>query len=135
MKGVDWSRKWGEAGGFVGHPTFIGRPEPAQATLALMDFAFLLLELDALEAQYRTRLPKVVRFNAQLGYRILHEADGFVRARVTAEEYFAGAAQPREAAAVVHGTRATLSEADPWLASRVDPARARRRHDFELRLT
>jgi hypothetical protein len=99
VKCIDWARACGEAGGFVGDPGFLGRPEPARATLALMDFAFLVLRLESLEAQYSADLRQRVRFNTQLGYRIFRrEQDGFVRASVTAEEYFACAATFRRAA-------------------------------------
>src|ERR1700742_4498807 len=39
IKAIDWDLLCGESGAFIGDPAFIGRPEPAQATLALMDFA------------------------------------------------------------------------------------------------
>src|SRR5215510_89076 len=38
IKNIDWKQECGESGGFVGNQEFIARPEPAQATLALMDF-------------------------------------------------------------------------------------------------
>jgi UDP-4-amino-4,6-dideoxy-N-acetyl-beta-L-altrosamine N-acetyltransferase len=101
VKAIDWTRKVGEAGGFVGSPQFIGRPEPALATLALMDFAFSILRLRELEAQYRTSLPRIARFNKQLGYEVFREDTPFVRARVSAGRYFRCARVFREAAAAV----------------------------------
>ncbi len=134
VKGAD--RESGEAGGFVGRPDFIGRPEPAQATLALMDFAFLLLELGSLEAQYRAALTRVVRFNGQLGYVVFREEpDGFVRARVSSGTYFATADPYRRAAMSLCGTGATVSEPDSWLARRIAEAAARFPPGFELQLT
>jgi len=135
VKAIDWSRSCGEAGGFVGDPRLIGRPEPAQATLALMDFAFLILRLSALEAQYRVDLEDIMRFNSQLGYRVIrHEDDGFLRARVEAERYFAHAAVFREAAVDLHGVTAELAASDGWLAERVESPGAPTRADFRLRL-
>ena len=134
VKAIDWSRKTGEAGGFVGDPRFIGRPEPAQATLALMDFAFLLLELGSLEAQYRTALHKIVRFNEQLGYVIVRDEAAFVRARVTSERYFCCARVFRQAAATLYGTGAGLSTPDPCLARDLDRRVAPWPADFEVRL-
>jgi hypothetical protein len=135
VKAVDWTRKCGESGGFVGNPAFIGRPEPAQATLAFMDFAFLLLDLESLEAQYSAALPRVVRFNDQLGYQIFREeGDGFVRARVTAQRYFACASAFRQAAATLHGVEASLCAPDPWLLRHIDHCRATRLPDFQLQL-
>ena len=122
VKAVDWTRGAGEAGGFVGDPGFVGRPEPAQATLALMDFAFLLLGLHVLEAQYRTDLHRIVRFNTQLGYQVFRdEVDGFVRARVTAERYFRCAAAFRHAAAALHGRPLICSLPIPgWRSTSTD---------------
>jgi hypothetical protein len=135
VKAVDWERRCGEAGGFVGDRRFIGRPEPAQATLAVMDFAFLLLDLEALEAQYSRALPRVVRFNDQLGYQIFREeSDGFVRARVSAARYFACAAGFRRAAAARHGSAAALCSPDPWLARHIDRRRDSWLPDFQLLL-
>lgn len=135
IKSIDWARARGEAGGFVADPEFIGRPEPALATLALMDLAFLVLRLDSLEAQYSSALPRLVRFNRQLGYRVFRrEADGFLRAEVTAARYFACAAAFRKAAAVLHGRAADLSGIDPFVARRLVQHPRLLRPDFELNL-
>jgi len=135
IKSIDWAQASGESGGFVADPGFIGRPEPALATLALMDFAFLVLRLDSLEAQYNSALQRVVRFNHQLGYRVFRrEADGFLRAHVTAERYFTCAAAFREAAAALHSRAAELSAIDPSLARRLAQHPRSARPDFELNL-
>jgi RimJ/RimL family protein N-acetyltransferase len=129
IKDIDWARGCGESGGFVSDPSLIGRPEPGLATLALMDFAFLLLQLQSLEAQYHSGLPKIANFNRQLGYQVLREgADGFVRACVTAEQYFARAALFRHAAAALYGDTAILTAADPWLTRRIEADYARFEH-------
>jgi hypothetical protein len=134
IKAVDWTQRCGEAGAFVGDPGFIGRPEPAQATLAMMDFAFLLLDLESLEAQYNLSLPRMVHFNAQLGYApFREEPDGFARARITSVRYFTQAGVFRRAAAALHGTEATLSAPDAWLAGRIADRRERLPDDFQLR--
>jgi RimJ/RimL family protein N-acetyltransferase len=133
VKAIDWSAASGESGGFVGDPGFIGRPEAALATLALMDFAFHLLNLQSLEAQYSAKLHRIVRFNHQLGYVIFREeADGFVRARVTADRYFACAAAFRRAAATLHGNAAVLASPDPWLAQHLERHPATQLEDFQL---
>jgi len=120
VKKIDWHTSCGEAGGFVGARELIGGPEAAMATLALMDFAFLLLRLQSLQAQYHTRLCRVSRFNARLGYRILHEdTDGFVRASVTAERYLCCADSYRKAAVRSRGAVAKLVAPDPWLHARI----------------
>ena len=113
VKAIDWNVRIGEAGGFVGDPRLIGRPEPARATLALMDFAFCVLDLRALEAQYRRSLPSLIRFNRQLGYEIMHEDGEFARARVTSERYFRAAGGFRRAAAARSDGRLPASALAP----------------------
>lgn len=121
VKDVDWQAGSGEAGGFVGHPDLLGRAAPAQATLALMDFAFLVLGLDALEAHYASSLPRLVRFNERLGYRAMEvDGEGFVHARVGAADYFRCASAYRQAARALHGSTAMLAHPGPWLTARLD---------------
>jgi RimJ/RimL family protein N-acetyltransferase len=120
IKKIDWDRRIGEAGGFVGDPSMVGCQEPAQATLALMDFAFLVLRLEALEAHYSPALSKIVRFNQQLGYRTqVVESDGFIAARVTRDDYLTQAGPFRSAAGHRHGAAAVLSQPGEWLAARL----------------
>jgi RimJ/RimL family protein N-acetyltransferase len=135
VKNVNPAVRCGEAGGFVGAPEFIGRPEPAQATMALMDFAFLVLQLDTLEAQYSRQLPRIGRFNEQLGYEVFREeADGFVRARVTLERYLTCAASFRSAAAKLHGSAAILASPEPGLAPLMQGPSVRAHTDLQLEL-
>jgi RimJ/RimL family protein N-acetyltransferase len=135
IKAVDWTRQCGEAGGFVGDPGFIGRPEPGLATLALMDFAFFVLRLESLEAHYDARWVPIARFNEQIGYRLFREeADGFVRANVTAGHYRTCASALRKAAATLHGWDAILIDADSWLTERVRGGDSAALPDFELQL-
>ena len=135
IKDIDWTKGNGESGGFVGDRGFIGRPEPACATLALMDFAFFILQLKSLQVHYKAQLQRVARFNEQLGYQIVRlEADGFSCASVTAERYLKCAAAFRKAAESLHGSSGILSDPDPWLAARVEQLRTLRLADFELQL-
>jgi len=135
IKAIDWTAGCGESGGFVGDPRFTGRPEPAQATLALMDFGFALLQLKSLQARYSSSRPRILRFNDQLGYVITHEGDdGFVYARVSAERYLHCAASLRKAAITLHGNSAVLTAAGPWLRKYLQQAAAPHLEDLELEL-
>lgn len=88
IKEIDWQKKSGEAGGFVGYPELIGGLETGLAILAMMDFGFSQLHLDFLEAKYYSGYEEIVRLNQQLGYEIFETApDGFVRARVSSDYY------------------------------------------------
>ncbi|HEX3251661.1 MAG TPA: hypothetical protein VHS05_19655 [Pyrinomonadaceae bacterium] len=120
IKEVDWSRRSGEAGGFVGNPELIGATESGLGILALMDFAFLVLDLDLLEASYRRSYPEIVLLNRQLGYEIFADGpDDFVRARVSAVGYLRATEKMRQTAARIHGAETRLTDADEWLAARI----------------
>jgi len=116
VKQIDWSRKVGEAGGFVSDAELIGGIEPGLGILALMDFAFLVLGLESLEASYHPDHREIVRLNSQLGYEIFATcSDNYVRARVTAAGYLSAAAKLRQVAAQTQGEEIRLSGADSWL--------------------
>jgi RimJ/RimL family protein N-acetyltransferase len=132
IKAIDWTAACGESGGFVGEPRFIGRSEPAQATLALMDFAFQVLRLQSLQARYSANLKRVVRFNQQLGYVVTREEDGFLHSQVTAGQYLQYAAFLRKAALTVHGPAAALNSPSSWLVSHMQQLPATRLPDFQL---
>jgi RimJ/RimL family protein N-acetyltransferase len=134
IKAIDWTTVRGESGGFVGDPVFIGRPEPAQATLALMDFGFRLLRLEFLQVHYSANLPRVVRFNQQLGYLVRREDDGFFYAQVSAERYLQCAASLRQAAMTIHGSGATLTSPPPSLLRRVQQAATTDIPDLQVQL-
>jgi hypothetical protein len=132
---IDWDRRCGEAGGFVGDPQFIGQPEPAVGTLALMDFAFLMLQLQSLQAHYSPRLPRIAQFNRQLGYETdLAETDGFVCASVNAERYLKRAGTFRKAALRLHGPAAVLMNPPSSLSRRIEQLRALPREDFQIQV-
>jgi len=133
VKAVDWTVRRGEAGGFVGDPSFIGRPEPALATLALMDFAFFVLDLHALDARYRADLRRIVRFNEQLGYEVVERTvDGFLRARISRERYLSLAAPFRHAAARRQGRDAVLTAPGEWLSAHLAVGSPASGRDFDL---
>ncbi len=118
VKAIDWTRRCGEAGGFVGERSRLATPAAAAATLALMDFAFEVLALETLEAQYDAGVEALARFNTALGYQPLRQEDGFVRVSVSAARHFACAAPARAAAARLHGDAARLLDPDDRLGER-----------------
>ena len=98
IKNVNSTTKTGEAGAFVGDKRFIGDMQAASGILALMDFAFLELGLAALEAKYHPVFAEIRMLNEQLGYEMIaEEKDGFIRARVTKEQYLEKTARIRDA--------------------------------------
>lgn len=135
IRDIDHANRLGEAGGFVGDKASVGRPEAARATLALMDFAFFVLELRSLRAHYNPRMQQIAHFNQQLGYQVdWLEADGFVCSSVTADRYLQCAAPFRAAALEKHGTTAAIFEPDPSLARRLEELCRLTLVDFKLQL-
>jgi hypothetical protein len=135
VRDIDALSRVGEAGGFVGEREFVGQPEAAQATLALMDFAFLVLQLKCLQAHYSPRMRKIALFNQQLGYQVDQlEADGFACALVTADRYFERAAAFRAAALRRHGPAAAIYDPDASLVPRLKELECLKLASFELQL-
>jgi RimJ/RimL family protein N-acetyltransferase len=123
IKAIDWLTKTGEAGAFVSSPESLGKPEVGIAILALMDFAFLHLQLKTLEAKYHPDFKSVANLNQQLGYEIFTSYDdGFVRARVTKEGYFQVAQKLRQAARTLKGDYVSLENFEPYFSELVRPA-------------
>ena len=83
IKDIDWETKEGEAGVYIGELAWLGRPEPAQAVVMMMHWAFSELGLESLVAKVKADEDKVVRFNYQLGYEKIGEESesGFQRFR------------------------------------------------------
>lgn len=120
VKKVSWHKKVGEAGGFVADPQWIGRVEAGMAILALMDFAFFKLGLEALEATYRPDCQNIETLNWQLGYEIFqHQSNGFARARVNRERFLVATGKLRRVAEQLGGNEYRLTGADPWLLERI----------------
>lgn len=120
LKEVDWESRRAEAGAFLGSKVHLKTPAAALATLALMDFAFAVLGLVRLEAQYDVTSETVAAFNQRLGYRPLGPpVRGFRRVAVDAAGYFAAADPYRHAARRRYGDRALLVAPDPWLSHHV----------------
>ncbi len=135
IKDIDWGRRCGEAGGFVGERQFIGTPAAGQATMAMMDFAFFVLQLEALQAHYRSQVESVARFNSNLGYQVVsREVDGFDCAQVTREQYLNAASAFRAAAVSLYGMSAKLLDSDAEMVERVSRPHRFEPPDFKLEL-
>ncbi len=95
VKDINWDRKEGEAGVFIGEKAWLGQAEPALAVVKLMQWAYGELGLDSLVAKVKADEDKVIRFNLQLGYQPYGEvsASGFQKFRCTKEDFMKRAAK------------------------------------------
>jgi len=124
VKDIDWRQKKGEAGAFAGSPGYLGHPQAALAILGLMDFAFFILGLQGLEAKYHPDFKEIAMLNRQLGYEpFAGEADGFIRASVSAGRYLQHAGKLRRAGETVYGRQTRLAGGDQWLERKAAKSR------------
>lgn len=71
IKDVDLQTSSGEAGIFVGEPSYLEMPQPMLAILFMMELAFFALGLKKLRAKIRTGNQHAISFNQKLGYKLL----------------------------------------------------------------
>jgi UDP-4-amino-4,6-dideoxy-N-acetyl-beta-L-altrosamine N-acetyltransferase len=71
IKAIDVKTKVGEAGIFFGDNQFTSTMIPFLSTISLMDFAFDVLGLKALQAKIKRDNLKVIDFNRSLGYKLI----------------------------------------------------------------
>ena len=64
----DMNGEWGEAGVFVGEPSFLDTAQPMLAILVMMELAFFVVGLKRLRAKIHHGNHKAIRFNEELGY-------------------------------------------------------------------
>jgi UDP-4-amino-4,6-dideoxy-N-acetyl-beta-L-altrosamine N-acetyltransferase len=69
LKNVDINKKNAEAGIFIGDSNYLNSMIPLLTTLAIMEFAFEVLELKTLKAKIADFNLNAILFNESLGYR------------------------------------------------------------------
>jgi len=112
IKNINWNKKNGESGGFVAHQKSIGSLDVGLSIMALMDFAFLVLELDKLYATYNFKFNQIVHLNQQLGFRAEKSAGGFTTATVTRDRYFHRTDDFHRAAEKLRGKQVLIKHPD-----------------------
>ncbi|MBI1286624.1 MAG: GNAT family N-acetyltransferase [Flavobacteriales bacterium] len=70
IKDIDISLAEGEAGIFVGEPSYLEMPQPMLAILFMMEMAFYALGLKRLKAKIRSGNSFAISFNLKLGYKL-----------------------------------------------------------------
>lgn len=71
IKDMDEQLSSGEAGVFVGEPNFLDSAQPMLAILVMMEIAFYVIGLRELNAKIHHENHKAVRFNKDLGYKLV----------------------------------------------------------------
>lgn len=96
----------GEAGIFVGEPSFLDTAQPMLAILMMMEIAFYIVGLTRLRAKIHHENHKAIRFNKDLGYELEpNQPDGFQYYSVTFEKFEAATKGLRLNAARMFGNK------------------------------
>lgn len=88
IKDMDDNFQSGEAGVFVGEPNFLDSAQPMLAILVMMEIAFYVIGLKQLHAKIHHENHKAIRFNNDLGYKLLEgQGPGFQYYKVGFSEF------------------------------------------------
>lgn len=82
VKNIDWYKRSGEAGIFVGEHNYRNSPISMQAIFALMDAFFFDFKFKSLKATVKSSNENAIDFNERLGYEIESEVDERVNMEV-----------------------------------------------------
>lgn len=90
VKSIDWEKRSGEAGVFIGDPGYRNSNVPMLAICAMMDLFLGVFAFNSLQATVRKDQPETLEFNQQLGYEIIREDALSYQLEVTNEKYQKG---------------------------------------------
>ncbi|OWY22117.1 GNAT family N-acetyltransferase [Sphingobacteriales bacterium UPWRP_1] len=91
---INYQSKTGNCGIFVWDAAYAGSPVPVFAALSMLDFVFLILDLDFTGIKVHKDNKKALAYNLSLGYELMPDSEGsvFRQYRLHRENYFAKAA-------------------------------------------
>ncbi len=87
VKNINWWKRSGEAGIFIGEPAFRNTPISMQAIFAMMDAFFYDFRFKSLTATVKSNNENAIDFNQQLGYKIMSEIDDRIHMEVFRSPY------------------------------------------------
>lgn len=104
IKNIDMEKGSGEAGVFVGEPSYLEMPQPMLAIIFMMELAFLILGLKELKAKIKSGNDHAIRFNEKLGYTLENnQPEGFQYYTVDRAQFEAKTEQLRASAKKMFG--------------------------------
>ena len=104
IKNIDRTERVGEAGIFVGEPSYLSMPQPMLAILFMMELAFEALDFKQLKAKIRRGNAQAIEFNQKLGYRLLpDQQEGFQYYAVERKEFHSATIKLREQSSKMYG--------------------------------
>ncbi len=122
IKDIDSEKSNGEAGIFIGEPSYLEMPQPMLAILLMMELAFSILKLKTLLAKIKSGNIHAIRFNERLGYQLIpDQPEGFQYYRVDEARFQAVTQKLRVSSGKMFGkgTKVVHSDTDQGLHARL----------------
>lgn len=111
IKNIDVENGVGEAGVFIGEPSFLQMPQPMLAIMFMMEIAFYGIELKQLKAKIHSDNEVAKRFNLELGYELADgQAVGFQYYTVGQDSFEAATSKLRERSLKMYGSETRFLE-------------------------
>ncbi|MCB9191217.1 MAG: GNAT family N-acetyltransferase [Flavobacteriales bacterium] len=109
IKELDDECTVGEAGIFIGEPSYLDMPQSILAILFMMEMAFLALGLKRLKAKIRSGNQHAISFNSKLGYQLEPgQPEGFQYYTVNSDGFMGATEQLRKNAQKMYGTETVV---------------------------
>ncbi|MGB0918335.1 MAG: GNAT family N-acetyltransferase [Flavobacteriales bacterium] len=94
----------GEAGIFIGEPSYLEMPQPMLAIIFMMELAFEAMGMQELKAKIKSGNEHAINFNLKLGYRLIpNQPAGFQYYSVNKSEFDEATIQLRKSAQKMYG--------------------------------
>ena len=111
IKEIDDELNVGEAGIFIGEPSYLHMPQPMLAILFMMELSFHSLGLELLKAKIKSGNQHAISFNKQLGYGLLpNQSEGFQYYRVDQQGFDVSTKKLRVSAQHMYGTETEVEQ-------------------------
>jgi len=105
----------GEAGIFIGEPSFLEMPQAMLAILFMMELGFFGLGLNRLKAKIHNENKKAIRFNLNLGYQLEpKQPDGFQYYSVIKEQFEVATETIRNSSIKTYGANTAIDVGESY---------------------
>jgi len=114
IKDIGLETEGGEAGVFIGEPSFLEMPQAMLAILFMMEIGFYALGLNQLKAKIHEDNYKAIRFNLNLGYQLEpDQPKGFQYYSVNKEQFEIGTKAIRKSSMNTYGASTSFQVSEP----------------------
>lgn len=111
IKNIDLDEMVGEAGVFVGEPSYLEMPQPMLAILFMMELAFYALSFRQLKAKIKSGNNRAIDFNEKLGYKLSSkQPEGFQYYDVSKDDFEQATSKLRQQSRHMYGGQTTIEQ-------------------------